>query len=85
MEDFLQGATGMAALVSSAFFVKFWRETRDRLFGIFGLAFAAFALSRLLLVLIPSGSEHRVYIYLGRLAMYLLILYAIVDKNIRKD
>lgn len=85
MEDFLQGATAMASAVAALFFWKFWTQTKDRLFGIFGLAFAAFAVSRLLLVLVTQGSEQRTYIYVGRLLMYLLILYAIADKNLRRS
>lgn len=84
MEDFLQGATAMSSAVVATFFLRFWRDSKDRLFGIFALAFYVFALSRVLLVVIPDAVEQRTYIYTGRLAMYVLIIYAIVDKNVRR-
>jgi hypothetical protein len=44
-----------------------------------------FALNRLTLVLLDEGSESTTYVYLVRLAAFVLILLAIVDRNRRDD
>jgi hypothetical protein len=81
MIDFVSGATMLASLAVALFFLRFWRETGDRLFGIFSLAFAVFAANRLLLTILDESSEGRTYVYLVRLGAFVLILLAIVDKN----
>jgi hypothetical protein len=64
------------------FFLRFWRDTRDRLFAIFAAAFWLLCLQRILLVLGPPGeNESRSYLYLVRLAAYVLILISVLDKN----
>lgn len=83
LPDFLAGATSIACLVIAVFFTKFWRQTSDRLFAIFGFAFFVFAINRFTLIFLARESEARAYLYLGRLLMFVLILAAIVDKNIR--
>ena len=81
MIEFIAGASVLASLAVSLFFFRFWRETRDRLFGIFALAFAIFAVNRLILSILDETDEGRTYVYLVRLAAFVLILLAIVDKN----
>lgn len=81
MTDFLWGANAMAALVAAVFFLRFRRETGDRLFSLFALAFGALALSWLLPVLLAPARESSYLFYLVRLAAFLLIIAAIVDKN----
>ena len=39
--DFLAGAITLGYLAASLFFIRFWRNTGDRLFIAFGVAFAA--------------------------------------------
>jgi hypothetical protein len=83
--DFLMGAITLAWFVAALFFVRFWRETRDRLFLLFAIAFVILALTRIVMVVLnPVGDEH-IHVYLLRLAAYCLILTAIVDKNVRAD
>jgi hypothetical protein len=86
MQSFLMGATAMACAVAGLFFLRFWRETGDRLFAIFTAAFWLFGLTRIALAVRPSPnvheiSEHELYIYLVRLAVFALILLAVLDKN----
>jgi hypothetical protein len=83
-EIFASGAITFGFLVVAIFFARFWYRTRDRLFGIFGVAFFLFAVERLFLLSIESTDELRTYVYLVRLAAYTLIIYAIVDKNRQK-
>jgi uncharacterized protein DUF5985 len=84
MVQFLQFSSGfivMGYLVVGLFFLRFWRDTRDRLFAVFALAFWLFALQRLLQALIDVEAEHEAVLYLIRLVGFLLIIWAVVDKN----
>lgn len=81
VQQFMSGASVMACLVIALFFLRFWRRTRDRLFAIFSLAFTVFAGNRLALTFVGEESEARPWLYLVRLAAFVLILVAIVDKN----
>lgn len=80
MTEFVSGAIVMGYVVAGLFFFRFWKETRDRLFGIFGAAFWMLAVQRLVLTLTSDSAGH-VLIYGMRLAAFVLILYAIWDKN----
>jgi drug/metabolite transporter superfamily protein YnfA len=82
MVTFIGGAGFLASLVIALYFLRFWRETRDRLFAIFSLAFTVFAVNRFFLTFIDEAHEGRTYLYLVRLLVFLLILAAIVDKNV---
>ena len=75
------GAIAMAYAVCALFFLRFWRQTGDRLFAVFALAFGLFALQRLALALVGPMDEARTGLYLVRLFGFLLILGAIIDKN----
>jgi uncharacterized membrane protein HdeD (DUF308 family) len=79
--EFVSGATMVAALVIALFFLRYWRQTRDRLFLMFAGGFLAFALSRLVLAFLEEDDEGRVWVYTFRLLAFALILAAIVDKN----
>ncbi|HVH41687.1 MAG TPA: DUF5985 family protein [Labilithrix sp.] len=80
---FLTGVTAMGFFVAATFFFRFWRDTRDRLFALFSVAFAGLAINRALLGLIGVGRESQPYLYLFRLAAFLLIAWAVIDKNRR--
>jgi uncharacterized protein DUF5985 len=79
--DFVSGATMAAALVIALIFLRYWRQTHDRLFLGFALGFAVFATSRLILAFLDEDDEGRIFVYGLRLVAFLLILAAIVDKN----
>jgi hypothetical protein len=105
MEQFIMGAIAMASLIAALFFLRFWRETGDRLFAMFALAFLLLGITRLGLaasqdqkalraeppaVAEDKGldkpaqlSEGETSWYWARLAAFVLILVAIVDKNRR--
>lgn len=82
---FLDGASVVASVAIALFFARFWRRTGDRLFAIFALAFAVFAVNRLVLFLLDPRTENTTVLYLVRLAAFVLILVAIVDRNRRDD
>jgi hypothetical protein len=77
----ISGAITMGYAVAGLFFLRFWRETRDRLFLIFTAAFWVLGLQRLALVFSRDMVEDHTVLYLIRLFAFLLILGAIVDKN----
>jgi hypothetical protein len=77
----VSGAIAMGYAVAGLFFLRFWRETRDRLFLIFSGAFWVLGLQRLALVFSSDMGEDHTGLYLIRLFAFLLILGAIVDKN----
>jgi hypothetical protein len=67
--------------VAGLFFLRFWNETRDRLFSIFAGAFWLLGVQRLLLALMETSSAGTVALYGIRLVAFVLILVAIIDKN----
>ena len=81
MIQFLSGVTTAGALGVGLFFLRLWRDSRDRFFALFGLAFWVMALNWFLLAWVQPPSEERHYFYLLRLAAFVLIIVAIVDKN----
>ena len=84
MPQFLLGAVAMASLVAAAFFWRFWRQTHDRFFMLFAAAFLLEAINRTTLAAIGSVTdEQEPLFYLVRLFSFVLILVAVVDKNLR--
>jgi hypothetical protein len=81
LNQFMWGALVLASGAAGLFFLRFWRKTRDRLFAIFALAFWILGLHWLVLALTPGMDEVHVVLYTIRLLAFLLILFAIVDKN----
>jgi hypothetical protein len=81
MNQLLLGAIAMASLVIGLFFLRFWKNTRDRFFLFFAAAFWLEGLNRALLGLQGSGSENEPLVYMVRLFSFVLILVAILDKN----
>ena len=81
MNELLSGAASMGSLVAALFFVRFWSQTRDRLFLMFAAAFALDAIMRVFLAIAAVPNEQEPFFYLGRLASFLLVIAAIIDKN----
>ena len=80
--DFLAGAVTLGFLVAAGFFLRFWRRTRDRLFLAFAAAFVLLAINQALAAFLGAGDERTPYTYVLRVLGFVLILYAIVDKNV---
>ena len=81
MLPFLSGTIFAGQLVAALFFFRFWRRTGDVLFAIFGLSFILFAVSQGASLLSDAPREDRAWIYMFRLAGFVLLLSAIVWKN----
>lgn len=75
----------MACWAAGLFFFRFWKKTEDRLFAIFAVAFWMLAAERIILAIMNETNEARSYVYIIRFFAFLLILWAIVDKNRTKD
>lgn len=83
MIEFLSGAVTLGYLVAAGFFLRFWRKTADRFFLAFGAAFLLFALNQFLVAALAVVSEATSLVYALRVLGFILIIAAIVDKNIR--
>ena len=83
MNQFLWGALATAALTAAIFFLKFWRQTHDRLFAMFSAAFAVLSLNWIVLAIMRTKDETSYLVYLIRLLAFVLIIVAVIDKNRR--
>jgi hypothetical protein len=79
---FLSGATTLGCVVLAVCFLRFWARTRERLFAIFAVAFALYAV-HYVAVFMASREETEALVYAIRALAFGLILVAIVDKNRR--
>jgi Family of unknown function (DUF5985) len=79
----VSGALTMGYVVAALFFLRFWQSSRDRLFAIFSFAFGLLAVQRLAITLTRGAMEDQTVFYLLRLAAFVVIIIAIVDKNRR--
>lgn len=89
MEDsvtgLVAGALSAGYAMAALFFARFSRDTGDRLFVFFAIAFALLAFQRVALALTADSGSLGTALYAVRLLAFLLILYAIVDKNRKSD
>lgn len=81
--DFLSGAITMGFLVAGLFFLRFWKRTHEGLFIAFAIAFWLLGLVQSLLAFTNIPVEERSWLYLLRLAAFLIILVSIWRKNRR--
>lgn len=84
INSMLIGAFVMASMIVSLFFFRFWKSTRDRFFLLFAASFALEALSRIIIIF-THIQDQKPLIYLLRMVAYILILWAIYDKNKRNS
>jgi hypothetical protein len=82
--DFTAGALTAAYLVAALFFLKFWRRTADGLFLAFAAAFVLMAANQAAPVLLKVPDEALGGVYLLRLAAFVLIIFAILRKNMAR-
>ena len=80
MNDLIAGAVCMGSLLIALFFLRFWRDSRDRFFLYFAASFFIEGLHRLYSALHDAGGEDSPLHYLIRLLAYGLILWAILEK-----
>lgn len=82
MYEFLSGAVTLGHFIGALFFLRFWRKTHDRLFLAFAAAFILFGLNQGLAHILAVYHEPTSFIYALRVLGFVLILIAIVDKNV---
>lgn len=82
MTTFFAGAVTMGFAIAGVCFLRFWKQTRDRLFFHFAVAFWLFACNQLLTSVLAADDERAGYAYLLRVVGYVLILVAILGKNV---
>jgi hypothetical protein len=85
MDNFVRGALAMACWVAGLFFLRFWRETRDRLFLFFFVAFWLFSVHWTALAEVNMAAETTHYVYVLRLVVFALIAAGVIDKNKRSS
>jgi uncharacterized membrane protein HdeD (DUF308 family) len=82
VNQFLLGAIATLCLVISLILLRSWLDARDRLFFLFALAFCVEGVNRAALATQPSPNEAEPAFYVIRLVSFLIILVAIVDRNL---
>jgi hypothetical protein len=82
---FMGGALTVGFLAVGLYFLKFWRRTGDALFLAFAAGFALLAINQAVPVLFGVADENLSGVYLLRLAGFLLIIGAILRKNMRRS
>lgn len=82
---FFSGMIAMGFTIAGLFFVRFWRRTGDGLFLAFGAAFALMALNQALVALLGVPREEQSSFFLIRLAAFVLIILAVLAKNLRRS
>ena len=85
VEGFLLGVIGTASLTAALFFLRFWKQTHDRLFLAFAAFFAIEAVNRVVLLYLERPNEGSPWIYLFRLFGLLVLLAAILEKNYKRS
>lgn len=85
MIDLLSGALICAYVLAGVHFLRFWRRTGDGLFRHFALAFWLFAANQLATTVPLVQNRTEGYEYLLRVLGYILILFAIIEKNVAKS
>ena len=83
LNQFFNGAATISLLVISWFFLRFWKKTRERLFLYFASAFTILMVERIVRAAMVVDTEWAPYVYLLRLAAFVTIIAAVVDKNRR--
>ena len=79
--EFFSGLITAGFAVVSLFFLRFWSRAKDGLFLGFALCFGLLAISQSLTTLLGLPQEERSWIYLIRLSAFLILIYAILRKN----
>lgn len=80
---FVSGGVTMCYALAGVFFLRFWVRTRDSLFVAFACAFWLMALNQALTTFTDNAREEYVWAYGLRLLAFVLIIAAIVGKNLR--
>ncbi len=81
--EFFSGAVATTYLLAAGFFLRFWKRTRDPLFRSFAGAFLLLGANQIIVSVLGNTDERTGYAYLLRVVGFILILFAIVRKNVK--
>lgn len=81
MYEVSSGALMVCCFVAGLFFYKFWRQSQDKLFMLFSFSFFLLSFERFVLGYIGAKNEPSPFVYLIRLGAFILIIFAIINKN----
>jgi hypothetical protein len=79
---FVAGFLCAGFFVAALFFLRFWTRTRDRFFAAFAIAFGLMGLNQIAAAYALTSEGEDARAYLLRLAAFVLIILAILDKNL---
>lgn len=91
--EFLSGVCMLAFAASGVFFLKFWKASKNSFYGLFGIACFLLASERIALFMV-SGlnqpirseiTEANSWVYLIRLSSFVLIMWAILKQNQKRE
>jgi hypothetical protein len=80
----LAGAVAMAYAIAGIFFLRFWVRARDGLFLSFAIAFWLLSVNQTMIGIYGGGAETNIAVYSLRLIAFVLIIVAIVQKNMTR-
>jgi hypothetical protein len=83
--NFLYGVAACGSWAVAVCFLRYWRDTGDRLFLMFAGAFVLLSVDWISVVALQPAAEVRHLIYLWRLAAFAVIGAAVWDKNRRRS
>ncbi len=78
---FIYGAVAMGSFIAALFFARFARESGDRLFRSFSLAFLLLGTERVVMIATSNMREVHPALYLLRCVAFLVIIRAVWVKN----
>lgn len=81
----LSGGIAVACAMIGVCFFRNWRRSGMRLFLLFAIAFYLLTIERIVLVAVNPDNESAPYVYLIRLAAFVVIIAAIVDQNRKRS
>jgi hypothetical protein len=82
-QAFMRGGLTMGCFVAGLFFVRFWRQSGDRLFLFFVAAFWLLAAHWTALAIVNPPVETRHQLFVVRLLAFVALIVGILDKNRR--
>jgi hypothetical protein len=81
VNEALLGGMAVASFAIGLFFLRYWSSTRDRFFLYFAAAFWLEAVNRGAMALMRNWNDDSNPLFFIRLLAYLLIMFAIWEKN----
>jgi len=84
LNHFLSGFTVCGCWGAAVFFLRYWRDTRDRLFLLFAIGMFVLSLNWVALEIVQPVAETRHLFYVIRLVAFACIIAGVWDKNRRR-